>query len=65
MRNLTVMEEFRKRKRKRNLKVVHRSTEVHKLPERSIMAKQIWICVCGEENNEDRCWSCGRERVFG
>lgn len=32
-------------------------------PERPRLQKQIWICGrCHEENDDGRCWRCGRER---
>lgn len=63
MGSLTAMEEF---KRKKNLRVTRQPAKVHKLPERPIMVKQIWICGhCHEENEDDKCWKCGRERVLG
>lgn len=63
MGTLIVAEEFRKRKR---LRLIPKSAEIHRLPKRPVLAKQIWICgYCGEENDEDKCWKCGKDRILG
>ena len=65
MGTVIVAEEFRRRKR---LELTSRSAKTYKLPKRPILAKQIWICPdpeCGEENDGDKCWNCGKDKPLG
>ena len=54
----TNVKEFRRRK---ELGLTSQSAKIHRLPERPVIVKDVWICgTCGEENDGTKCWNCGR-----
>ena len=57
------MEEFRRRKREKKLKLVRKPAEVHKLP---IIERTLRICgKCGEATRDDICPDCGKDLIMG